>query len=189
MAKKASSVNPWLIGAALFGTGAVVYLVARSRKPKALDSGSSEEKPKYKKAVISQDALKKAQEEQDQQVIENDPAGYTSFFTKASENIIMGDLEAWKIDNNLQGGCTPVPYTDDEGGNLIAYFKQARDATRDVLNKRYPDTSWDYRESPGSTSDPKPPLPDTSAPWKQWLFERVYGLAAQTVCDYVPPIT
>lgn len=159
--------------------GVIVYKVVT--RPKALPPSEPPMVPEAATpAKPRPEAIPAVPSNEDERGMEEDSLGrfgYTSFFTMASERIIVSDLIAWKNAHNVRPPCT-IKEGFDPGvlgfGPTYEYFVEAHDATVDVLRNRYPKSSW-------------PPNPESPQwPGHVWLFKRVYNLAREHVCEFVP---
>lgn len=102
--------------------------------------------------------------------------GYTNFFTPESEQLIVGALESWKVEQGV-ATCSAIEIWDVQAQKmLVDHLKEARAATMDVLNEHYPLEGAQVWQ-PGAAGQPE---------WARWLFDRVELLAERIVCEFEP---
>lgn len=120
--------------------------------------------------------------------IRTKPYGYTSFFMSSDERAVISMLQAWRSKHGT-GACDLV-FKRVANQQIGAYVAASAIAARSVLDTRWPggnklvtwSADWFWASGPDVSAAERNGI----APWRAWLWWRVYSIANRYVCDVVP---
>lgn len=118
---------------------------------------------------------------------------FTCFFNRDTEVQVLSLLQAYKNDHGISS-CKPVTGTLMDGEWPVEYrkyFRQAEQATREILTQMYPSGApWDGDQfaaiRTAQEAEEGGPLLGSVFLWRWWLWKRVNALAEAAVCEWRP---